>query len=155
MTRKSFPTSTLAELVGQCLGKSRWINIDQSQINEFGNLTGDVQFIHVDPAAAKDGPFGSTIAHGFLTLSLLSSMAFEALPDIEGSSAKINYGFDKVRFLTPVRCDANVRGLFTLKSIVERQPGQWLMAVDVVVELKGEPRPAIIAEWIILTICAT
>jgi acyl dehydratase len=154
MVTRDISSSALLKKVGQSLGVSSWIDLNQRQIDEFAKLTGDEQFIHVDPVAASSGPFGGTIAHGFLVLSLLSVMAFEALPDIEGSTAKINYGFDKVRFLSPVRFDASVRGQFTLKSLVERQPGQWLMTVDVVVEAKGEPKPALIAEWMTLTICS-
>lgn len=154
MTCEILSSSQFLDRVGLSLGVSSWITLDQWQINEFGKLTRDEQFIHVDPLEAMSGPFGGTIAHGFLVLSLLSTMAFEALPEIEGSTSKINYGFNKVRFLSPVRVSSSVRGQFTLKSLTEKKPGQWLMISDVLVEVQNEPNPALVAEWMTLTICS-
>lgn len=145
------PVATLEEIrskVGQEVGTSSWLLVDQSRIEAFADATEDRQFIHVDPSAAAQTPFGGTIAHGFLSLSLLSRMAAEAtlLPD--GLKMAVNYGFDRVRFLAPVRSGKRVRGRFTLDSVVEKAPGQYLMRHTVTVEIEGEDKPALTAEWL-------
>ena len=145
------PVATLEEIrskVGQEVGTSSWLLVDQSRIEAFADATEDRQFIHVDPSAAAQTPFGGTIAHGFLSLSLLSRMAAEAtlLPD--GLKMAVNYGFDRVRFLAPVRSGKRVRGRFTLDSVVEKAPGQYLMRHTVTVEIDGEDKPALTAEWL-------
>lgn len=145
------PIATLDEIraqVGREVGVSGWLSIDQARIDAFAAATEDRQFIHVDPAAAARTPFGGTIAHGFLSLSLLSRMAAEAtlLPD--GLKMAVNYGFDHVRFLAPVRSGKRVRGRFTLDSVDEKAPGQWLMRHSVTVEIEGEDKPALTAEWL-------
>ena len=134
--------------VGQEVGVSDWILVDQDRIDAFADATEDRQFIHVDAAAAARTPFGGTIAHGFLTLSLLSRMAAEAISVPEGLKMAVNYGFDRVRFLAPVRSGGRVRGRFTLDSIEEKAPGQWLMRHIVTVEIEGEEKPALTAEWL-------
>ena len=133
---------------GQEVGVSSWLTVDQPRIDAFADATEDRQFIHVDPAAAVQTPFGGTIAHGFLSLSLLSRMAAEAtlLPD--GLKMAVNYGFDRVRFIAPVRSGKRVRGRFTLDSIDEKAPGQYLMRHKVTVEIEGEEKPALTAEWL-------
>jgi len=135
-------------LVGEELGTSSWLTIDQARIDQFAEATEDRQFIHVDPAAAEQTPFGGTIAHGFLTLSLLSRMGAEAMLVPEGLKMAVNYGLDRVRFLAPVRSGARVRGRFTLDSLEEKAPGQWLMRHTVTVEIEGEDKPALTAQWL-------
>ena len=145
------PVVTLDEIrskVGQEVGTSSWLTVDQGRIDAFADATEDRQFIHVDPEAAAQTPFGGTIAHGFLSLSLLSRMAAEAtlLPD--RLKMAVNYGFDRVRFLAPVRSGKRIRGRFTLDSVVEKAPGQYLMRHTVRVEIEGEDKPALTAEWL-------
>lgn len=134
--------------VGQEVGVSSWLTIDQARIDSFADATDDHQFIHVDPAAAAAAGLGGTIAHGFLSLSLLSRMAADAalLPD--GLKMALNYGFDRVRFLAPVRSGKRVRGRFVLDSVEEKAPGQWLMRHNVTVEIEGEDKPALSAVWL-------
>jgi acyl dehydratase len=145
------PLASLDEIrarVGEEVGTSSWLRIDQARIDEFAEATEDRQFIHVDPAAAAQTPFGGTIAHGFLTLSLLSRMGAEAMLVPEGVKMAVNYGLDRVRFLAPVRSGARVRGRFTLDSLEEKAPGQWLMRHTVTVEIEGEDKPALTAQWL-------
>lgn len=138
-----------AKLVGQELGVSSWHTIDQKQIDTFAEATNDHQFIHVDPERAKrETPFGGTIAHGFLSLSVLSGMAYEAMPTLEGSVMSINYGFDKVRFLTPVRAGKRVRARFVLAEATQRAPNELLSRTSTTLEIEGEPKPALVADWL-------
>lgn len=146
------PLASLEEIrdrIGTEIGVSSWIDVDQARIDGFADATEDRQFIHVDPAAAARSPFGGTVAHGFLTLSLLSRMGAEVMLLPEGLKMAVNYGFDRVRFLAPVRSAKRVRGRFTLDSIEERAPG-LLMRHTVAVEIEGEGRPALTAEWLSL-----
>ena len=122
--------------------------VDQARINAFAEATEDHQFIHVDPDAASATPFGGTIAHGFLTLSLLSRMGAEAMLIPEGLKMAVNYGFDSVRFLAPVRAGKQVRGRFTLDSVDEKGPGRVLIRHRVSVEIEGEGKPALTAIWL-------
>jgi acyl dehydratase len=145
------PLASLDEIrarLGDEVGTSSWLRIDQARIDQFAEATEDRQFIHVDPAAAEQTPFGATIAHGFLTLSLLSRMGAEAMLVPEGLKMAVNYGLDRVRFLAPVRSGARVRGRFTLDSVEEKAPGQWLMRHTVTVEIEGEDKPALTAQWL-------
>jgi len=145
------PLASLDEIrarLGDEVGTSSWLRIDQARIDQFADATEDRQFIHVDPAAAEQTPFGATIAHGFLTLSLLSRMGAEAMLVPEGLKMAVNYGLDRVRFLAPVRSGARVRGRFTLDSFEEKAPGQWLMRHTVTVEIEGEDKPALTAQWL-------
>jgi acyl dehydratase len=135
--------------VGTEIGVSSWIDVDQARIDAFAEATEDRQFIHVHPAAAAQTPFGGTVAHGFLTLSLLSRMAAETMLLPEGLKMAVNYGFDRVRFLAPVKSAKRVRGRFTLDSVEERAPG-LLMRHTVTVEIEGEEKPALTAEWLSL-----
>jgi acyl dehydratase len=147
------PLASLTEIksrVGSELGVSSWITIDQARIDAFADATEDRQFIHVDASAAGQTPFGGTIAHGFLSLSLLSRMGVEAMLVPEGMKIAINYGLDRVRFLAPVRSGRRVRGRFTLDSVEEKAPGQWLLRHDVSVEIENEDKPALTAIWLAL-----
>ncbi|MGD2132454.1 MAG: MaoC family dehydratase [Maricaulaceae bacterium] len=146
--RQTVPATEISGLVGKEIGVSDWIEVDQNKINAFADVTGDHQFIHVDPERASQTPFGGTIAHGFLTLSLLSQMSAGASVSIEGSVMGINYGCDKFRFLAPVRSGKRVRGRFTLADAQEKEPGRWLLKHAVEVEIEGEDKPALVAEWL-------
>ena len=132
---------------GEVIGTSRWFEIGQDRIDAFAETTEDRQFIHVDAEAAKATPFGGTIAHGFLTLSMLAPMMGE-LPDKPDVRMSVNYGFNKVRFLSPVRSGKRIRGHLKLLELVEKKPGQWQQTVEVSVEIEGEDKPALLAEWI-------
>lgn len=134
--------------VGEEVGISSWLTVDQARIDAFAGATEDHQFIHVDPQAAAAAGFGGTIAHGFLSLSLLSRMAAEAMLVPEGLKMAVNYGLDRVRFLAPVKSGKRVRGRFTLDSVDEKAPGQILMRHTVTVEIEGEDKPALTAAWL-------
>jgi acyl dehydratase len=128
---------------------SEWVTVSQEMIDKFADATGDHQFIHVDPAKAAMTPFGGTIAHGFLTLSLMPLLSQKTpQPRIEGLKMGVNYGGNKVRFLTPVRSDSRVRGRFKTLELVEKRPGQWQQTVEFTIEIEGQDKPALIAEWI-------
>ena len=145
------PIASIEEIkarIGAETGLSDWILVDQPRIDAFAEVTEDRQFIHVDPAAAARTPFGGTVAHGFLTLSLLSRFAEEAMLVPEGVRMGVNYGFERVRFLAPVRSGKRVRGRFTLASLEEKRPGQWQFVHNVTVEIEGEDKPALVADWI-------
>ncbi len=146
--------SVLVELqskIGQEIGVSDWVEIPQDRINQFAEATEDHQLIHIDEAKAKAfTPFGGTIAHGFLTLSLLSRFAETGLPQVPGAKMGMNYGLNKVRFLTPVPCGAKVRGKFTLMSAEEKNPGQLLLTYGIAAEIEGAPKPGMVAEWLML-----
>ena len=145
------PVATIDEIkarVSEEVGVSDWILVDQAAINAFAEVTDDHQFIHVDPEAAARTPFGGTVAHGFLTLSLLSRMAADAMLRPEQVRMGVNYGFDKVRFMAPVRSGKRVRGHFRLTRFEEKRPGQWQFVHEVKVEIEGEDQPALVAEWI-------
>ena len=147
--------SELRDRVGQEVGVSRWIEVTQGVIDGFAEVTQDRQFIHVDPKrAAAETPFGGTIAHGFLTLSLLSAFAYDALPQIEGRAMGINYGFDKIRFLSPVRSGSRVRARFRLAEVQMRSPTEALMRYGVMVEIEGAQRPALAADWLTMAVLA-
>ena len=138
----------LPSLIGQEVGVSRWITVDQARIDAFARITEDEQFIHVDPEAAKHTPFGGTIAHGFLTLSLASAMSYDALAPLDGVVMGVNYGFDKLRFLAPVPAGSNVRGRVKLLSAEDKGGGRWLLKHELTVEIDGADKPALIAEWL-------
>ena len=145
---KHVKPADLPSLVGTELGVTDWMVVDQDSVNVFADVTHDHQFIHIDPEKAKETPFGGPIAHGFLTLSLLSKFSMEAGLSIEGVKMGVNYGFEKVRFLAPVKVDAQIRGRFVLKSIEEKRPGQYLYCCTVTVEIDGEDTPALVADWL-------
>jgi acyl dehydratase len=136
-------------MTGQDLGTSEWITVDQEMIDKFADATGDHQFIHVNKEAAKMTPFGTTIAHGFLTLSLFPVMMAQSdCPRPEGVKMGVNYGGNKTRFLSPVKSGSRVRGHFKLLELTEKRPGQYQQTLEFSVEIEGEEKPALIAEWI-------
>lgn len=145
---KTAAASALPDLIGSVIGVSEWITIDQDRINQFADVTEDHQFIHINEDMAKMTPFGGTIAHGFLTLSLLSKFSESAGLVIEGVKMGVNYGFNNVRFLAPVPSGAKVRAQFTLKEAVEKKPGQHLLTYEVSVEIDGQDKPALICDWL-------
>ncbi|WP_077146123.1 MaoC family dehydratase [Sphingopyxis sp. KK2] len=135
--------------VGQNIGTSEWVLVDQDMINKFADATGDHQFIHIDEEKAKLTPFGGTIAHGFLTLSLIPMLGAKTdSPKIDGIKMGVNYGGNKVRFLAPVRSGKRVRSHVKLLELDEKRPGQWQQTNEITVEIEGEEKPALIAEWI-------
>ncbi|HET7708133.1 MAG TPA: MaoC family dehydratase [Sphingomicrobium sp.] len=142
------PLDEIRSMVGQEVGLSDWLDVSQDRIDAFADATEDRQFIHVDPVLAAQTPFGGTIAHGFLSLSLLSRMAVDAMQAPDGLRMALNYGLDRVRFLAPVKAGKRVRGRFVLDSIDERAPGQILMRHTVTVEIEGEDKPALTAQWL-------
>lgn len=142
----------LLQHIGQEVGVSDWIEVSQSLIDLFADATMDRQFIHVDRERAKQTPLGATIAHGFLVLSLLSRMAYDAVPDIENAGMSLNYGMNRVRFVSPVRAGERVRGRFVLSDVVNRAEDQVLVTYAVTVDIEGRPDPALVAEWLTLSI---
>jgi acyl dehydratase len=136
-------------MVGHEVGVSSWHVVDQKRIDVYADVIEDHQFIHVDPdRAKKETTFGATIAHGFLTMSLMSIMSYEVMPVIEGTTMGVNYGFDRLRFLSPVRSGSRVRGRFTLTEATLRKPKELLSRTSVSVEIEGEQKPALAADWI-------
>ena len=145
------PIATLDQIrsqIGTDIGTSDWITVDQLRIQAFADATEDHQFIHIDPAAAAHTPFGGTIAHGFLSLSLLSRMAADVVLSPDNLKMAVNYGLDRVRFIAPVRSGKRIRGQFTLDSLDQKAPGQLLMRHTVTVEIEGETKPALTAQWL-------
>ncbi|AFO49528.1 MULTISPECIES: MaoC family dehydratase [Pseudomonas] len=140
------PVTELSQYVGKELGHSEWVKIDQQRINLFAEATGDFQFIHVDPEKAAKTPFGGTIAHGFLTLSLIPKLIEDILVLPQGLKMVVNYGLDSVRFIQPVKVDSRVRLKIKLGEVTEKKPGQWLLKAIATLEIEGEEKPAYIAE---------
>ncbi|MGI9287241.1 MAG: MaoC family dehydratase [Pseudomonadales bacterium] len=127
---------------------TEWFTVNQEQINQFADCTLDHQYIHVDPEKAKESPFGTTIAHGFLSLSMLSYFAADSSLIIDGFYMGVNYGFDKVRFIAPVKVDSRIRANTKIMNITEKKPGHYMVKTEVTVEIEGEEKPALIAEWL-------
>ncbi len=150
--------TTVAELkgrIGEEVGLSEWHLIDQARIDRFAEVTNDHQFIHVDPVRAKaETPFGGTIAHGYLTLSMLATMGYEALPALAGRAMGINYGLDKVRFLAPVRAGSRLRARYKLRDVSERSPKEIMLRYEVTMEIEGSDKPALYAEAIAIAVLA-
>ncbi len=145
------PIATLDDIrtrIGAEIGVSDWIEVTQERIDAFADATEDRQFIHVDPAAAAQTPFGGTIAHGFLSLSLLSRMAADVMQMPNTTKMAVNYGLDRVRFIAPLRAGKRVRGRFTQTAAEDKAPGQLLLHHDITVEIEGEPKPALTAQWL-------
>ena len=135
--------------IGETIGTSEWLLVDQEMIDKFADATGDHQFIHVNPDMAKMTPFGGTIAHGFLTLSLIPVLTEKSdIERPEGLKMALNYGGNRVRFLQPVRSGKKVRGIFKLTGMEEKRPGQWQQTVEITLEIEGEDKPGYVAEWI-------
>ena len=136
-------------MIGHEIGVSSWHLVDQKRIDVYADVIEDHQFIHIDPERAKrETPFGSTVAHGFLTMSLMSIMSYEVMPVIEGTTMGVNYGFDKLRFISPVRAGSRVRGRFKLAEANLRKPKELMSRTNVSVEIEGEQKPALVADWI-------
>ena len=142
----------VGDYIGKETGVSSWITITQQQIDQFAESTLDQQFIHVDPIKAKETIFGATIAHGFLSLSLLSAFSYESALSLEKTVMGLNYGFEKVRFLQAVKVNSRVRGRMVLSDVTEKNPGQFLFNWQVTVEIENEEKPALIAQWLTMTI---
>ncbi|MCP1498145.1 MULTISPECIES: MaoC family dehydratase [Pseudomonas] len=140
------PVAELKDYVGKELGRSEWLTIDQERINLFAEATGDYQFIHVDPVKAAQTPFGSTIAHGFLSLSLIPKLMEDILILPEGAKMVVNYGLDSVRFIQPVKVNSRVRLKVDMNEVTEKKPGQWLLKATATLEIEGSDKPAYIAE---------
>jgi acyl dehydratase len=143
------PLDAYQAMVGKEIGVSSWHLVDQPRIDTYADVIEDHQFIHVDPERAKkETAFGTTIAHGFLTMSLLSVMSYEVMPVIAGTTMGVNYGFDKLRFISPVRSGKRVRGRFVLAEAKLRKPNELLSRTNVTVDIEGEDKPALVAEWL-------
>lgn len=142
------PLDEFKKLLGQPNGTTEWVTIDQEKVNLFADVTLDWQWIHVDVEKAKEGPFGRTIGHGFLTLSLLSSFSYQAKYTPAGCKMSVNYGLNKVRFLSPVPVGSRVRSHMVISAIEEKAPGQLLLTTTHTVEIEGQPKPACVAEQI-------
>lgn len=138
--------------VGNEIGVSPWRTVTQGMIDMFADAIDDHQFIHVDPARAAETPFGGTIAHGFLSLSLLSVFSYESIPPLANVEMGVNYGFERVRFVTPVKTGSRVRGRFTLADVNVRPSGWIQVATDVTVEIEGSKKPALTARWLTLAV---
>jgi acyl dehydratase len=150
----SLPTLSVAELerkVGTEVGLSPWCTIDQKLIDAFADITFDQQYIHVDPERARESPFGGTVAHGFLSLSMLSHLAYTGLPNIEGRTMGVNYGFDRIRFVAPVRAGSRIRARFRLIELKWRSDREIMARYEVTVEIEGGTKPALAAEWLTLS----
>lgn len=139
---------TIQDYIGKTLEPSPWMTVEQSRIDAFADITEDHQFIHIDPERAAQTPFGGTIAHGFLSLSLLSHFGESFMLAFENVQMGVNYGFEKVRFLNPVAVNSEIRGVGKLLEVTEKAPGQFLTKYEVTVEIKGSDKPALIAEWL-------
>jgi acyl dehydratase len=145
---KAMSLDEIKAYVGKEIGVSDWFLIDQERIDRFADVTEDHMFLHVNPEAAKATPFGGTIAHGLLTLSMMPVMAYQAVPGVSGTKMGVNYGYNKVRFMAPVPSGKRIRGHFTVKSIEPQSGGRVQIVHDTTVEIEGESKPALAAEWI-------
>lgn len=145
---KTIKREDIAQYQNVELESSEWHTVTQEQINQFADCTLDHQFIHIDPEKASQTPFGGTIAHGFLTLSMLSHFSEQFALVIEGTYMGVNYGFDSVRFISPVKVGKKIRAHAKSLDIVEKRPGQFMSRTEVTVEIEGEEKPALKAVWI-------
>ncbi len=147
---KKIPIDEFRKLAGTELPPSKWLEITQDRVNQFADATNDHQFIHVKPMKAKLTPFGGTIAHGFLTLSLITDLMTDAAPIPEGHKMTINYGSDKVRYLTPVRVGKRIRALQKVVDVTEKKAGRFLVKIEITIEIEGEQSPALVAEVLMM-----
>jgi acyl dehydratase len=153
--KQPISVDALKKKIGTDIGVSNWHLVTQEMIDRFAEVTRDHQFIHVDPVRAKkETPFGGTIAHGFLTLSLLSLVGSEVMPAIKGRAMGINYGFNKIRFISPVKAGGKIRGRFKLKEVNERAAKEVMFRYEVVIEIEGAEKPALVAEWLTIAVLA-
>ena len=147
--------AALAQLetqIGTEVGTSRWIRVDQAMIDQFADTTQDTQWIHTDPDRAAQTPLGGTIAHGFLTLSLASRFAYDCFPMLPGQTMGINYGFDRIRFLSPVRAGRSLRGRFTLTGVHKRDAKNLMRETRLTIDIEGQETPALVADWLGLAV---
>ncbi len=144
---RTLPLEEIRTNVGKEIGVSDWFTMDQERISQFADITEDHMFLHVDPERAAQTPFGGTIAHGLLTLSMMSVMAYQAVPGVEGSKMGVNYGYNKVRFMAPVPSGGRIRGRFHLKNIDDKGYGRLQFQYECTVEIEGQDKPALVAEW--------
>lgn len=145
---KTMAWERLVERIGSDFGASAWMPITQARVDAFADVTDDHYFLHVDPQRAAAPPFAGTIAHGFLTLSLLAPMAYQVCPYVEGARYPLNYGFDRVRFVSPVPVSARIRGRFVLRGAEVISAGQRQLTYEATIEIDGSTRPALVAEWL-------
>lgn len=139
----------LAEKVGENIGTSEWVEMTQDKVNMFADATGDHQFIHIDEEKAKLTPFGGTIVHGFMTLSMIPYLGANSdMPRIDNVKMGVNYGGNKTRFIAPVRVGKRIRGHWKLVEMIEKRPGQWQQTAEITIEIEGEDKPALMCEWI-------
>ncbi len=143
-----YTAETVQALINTEVGLSDWVTITQEMVTQFAHLTGDPIELHTNVELAKQTPFGGTIAHGLLTLSMIGGLCTSMQVYMQGINMGMNYGFNKVRMITPVKTGSRIRGRFTLKSMEQKGPKQWLQTTEVVIEIEGEPRPALVAEWL-------
>lgn len=153
MSNSPIPISAIFEQKGRAYEPSSWIKIDQTLINQFADCTGDHQFIHVDPSRASETLLGGTVAHGFLSLSLLPKLCESGTLLIENMVMGLNYGFEKIRFITPVREGKRIRAHNTITSIVEKELNHFLITQNILIEIEDEERPALVADWLVMIIC--
>lgn len=145
--------ASLDTFLGHEIGRSNWFALDQERINTFGRVTEDVDAMHMDPSWARlYSPFGSTIAYGFQTLSMMTAMLNSILPRGSEEAYKLNYGFDRVRLMAPVMVNTPIRGIARLKKIEDRGPGRFLVTIGMTVEIKGSDKPAVVADWLFMVI---
>lgn len=146
--------ANIADFVGQELGASDWIALDQPRINQFADCTEDHQWIHVDVERAKQSPFGTTIAHGYLTLAMLAHSTFEVLVRPAGIGAALNYGLDRVRFIAPVKAGSRVRNRIRLVAAEDKGNGRFLLTTENTIEIEGEAKPALVANALVMALPA-
>jgi acyl dehydratase len=152
MPRPALSLADYRATIGREIGRSDWVVIDQSMIDAFAALTGDNQYIHIDPARARATELGGTVAHGFLTLAIVGGLGPKVIPPIEGTKIGYNYGFNSIRMVAPVPSGARVRAHFVAKGAEQRGPGQVLLTLGVTVEIEGRTKPALVAEWLTLMV---
>ncbi len=145
---RSMTLDELKTYVGKEIGVSDWFALDQAKIDAFADLTEDHMFLHVNTEMAKNTPYGGTIAHGLLTLSMMPVMAYQAMPGVVGTKMGVNYGYNKVRFMAPVKSGKRIRGHFVVKALEPADGGRLQIVQDVTIEIEGEPKPALAAEWV-------
>ncbi|MCS5592914.1 MAG: MaoC family dehydratase [Gammaproteobacteria bacterium] len=152
---KTLTKENISTILGYQATHSLWFKIDQGRIDAFAGATLDRQFIHVDPSKAKHTPFGGTVAHGLLIISLLPYLVGESLTNTKGADMVLNYGYDKVRFISPVKVGSEVRALCKVVEVYEKNPGQFVLKLDVTIEVKGEEKPALVIEWLVMQVFLT
>jgi acyl dehydratase len=152
MPQPSLSLAAYRARLGQVVGQSEWVHIEQPMINTFAALTGDNQYIHIDPERARQTPLGGTVAHGFLTLAIIGGLGPKTIPPIEGTKIGFNYGFDRIRFVTPVPSGSWIRAAFAARNVEQRSAGKIMLAFDVTVEIEGEAKPALVAQWLTLMV---